>query len=194
MPRLIAIVLCTSLFTLSTACSRHVGNSIEVPEIPASPATDSASRARLTSSVALSGFKDVREEVLPIEGVDTTTFTQPQGAISQHLETAVSNAMKEKGMVISGDAPISLWGEVRKWRADVDTTTTTKIKSEAALYVELLNSSGQRLYAGTYHGSRASQFPIATAEDIKSSLGIAMAQAIGQFLEDEEFLQALLQR
>ncbi len=194
MPRLLALVLSISFLSLSIGCSRHVGNSIEVPEIPASPATSAEARARLTSSIALSGFKDVREEVLPIEGVDTTTYTQPQGAISQTLEAAVSEAMKEKGMVISGDAPISLWGEVRKWRADVETTTTTNIKSEAALYVELLNSSGQRLYAGTYHGSRASQFPIATADDIKSSLGIAMAQAIGQFLEDEEFLQALLQR
>ncbi len=192
MRRVILLVSILSLLTLSTACSRHVGSSIEVPNIPAPAASSAESRARLSANISLSGFKDVREAIIPIEGLDQTSYTQPQGAISQQLEAAMSEAMSKKGLHVTSNAPVSLWGEIRKWRADVETTTTSKIKSEAALYVELLDASGQRLYAGTYHGSRASQFPVVSAEDIKDSLGIAMAQAIGQVLEDEEFLQALL--
>ena len=172
-----------------SGCSADVGPSIETPEVPAPSVARVERRARLAAQITLGHFTDRRE---PIEALGSGDITQPQGKVARKVEAALVKSFVSNGISIVNEAPYSIQGEVRKWNASVMTTASSKLRSEAALYIEVLNESGVRVYSGTYHGSRASQFPIASAGDIQDSLGLAMSQAIGQILEDEGFLQALM--
>lgn len=184
-------VLIISLLGFS-GCAPHVGSVIEVPQIPHATAPAEA-ETRLNTAVAIDEIKDVRQSVMPSDPQSTVgNYTSPEGQVGEAVQTALTDALMEKGVAVSSTAPLRVWGEVRKWRTQVVTKTTSAIDSEAALYIEVLDSSGKRLYSGTYHGSRASSFPVASASDIRASLGMAMSQAIGQVVEDEEFLNSML--
>lgn len=177
---------------LLSACSQHVGESISVPEIPIEEARNN-SRARLSTQVSLADFKDVRGALDNDNDSSEQpgNFTQPQGEVTRAVQKALETALLEKGVQVSGASKVSMWGEVRKWQANIHTTTRSKIISEASLFLELLDRDGKRVYSGTYHGSRASEFISASTEDIKYSLGLAMSQAIDQALADEELISAL---
>lgn len=180
------------LLLASFGCSRSIGRNVEVPDIPS--AEEPAARSKLDVSVNVAEFKDVRDNIAGVDSDSGVSYTEPQGSVTGAVEEAVAQALGARGVLLGGDAPLTVWGEVRKWRSRVETTTISKIESEASLYVEVVDSSGTRRYSGTYHGSRTSQFPIASATDVRQSLGLAMAQAIDQMLDDEEFLNALWAR
>lgn len=182
----------TFLVFFFTACSAHVGPTIEIYDIPLGGEGDEE-LSSIHAAVALEEIRDVR--VPPINDEDgTARMTAPAGRVEGLVQAALREAFRARGITVSESAPLRIWGEIRKWKARIATTTTSSIKSEAALYLEVIDAAGSRVYSGTYHGSRASEFPIATASDIRASLSSAMAQAISQVLEDEEFLTNLHRR
>ena len=184
------LVILAYLLGLS-ACSVHVGPTMEVPSVPA-PTVKPGEGRDLKLGVSLGSIKDARssatrEDTSSPEG----KYTEPAGDVAAAVKTALASALADQGVRLRPNAPLTIFGEVRRWRTQAAATTTTSIHSEAALYVEVVDRSGNRVYSGTYHGSRASEFPIATLSDIKESLGLAMSEAIAQLFDDEEFITAL---
>ena len=187
----LSIRLATSAFIIfCTGCASNIGSSVDVPEIPG-PEMPQNTRAKLGATVAIAGIKDVRTSVSTDAANSDVRFTEPQGDITVAVEGALQKALREKGILVGGESPVTIWGEVRNWRSKVDTTTVSKIQSEAAIYIEVQSLSGSTLYSGTFRGSRSSQFPVASPSDVKDSLGIAMSEAIAQLLDDEDFLNSL---
>jgi hypothetical protein len=191
----VLVFFALSFFLSGTACSTHIGTNIDVPEIP-TQITPEDSRARFNVNIAVGKIKDVRSSVIPARPEDefkVGQFTYPEGEVEINVKNALVRALEDKGIMVDDTADLRLWGEVRRWRTRVHTTSTSSIRSEASIFVEVLDSKNKRIYSSTYHGTRASEFPVASRNDISDSLGLAMAHAIDQLLEDEEFLTSLWQ-
>jgi uncharacterized lipoprotein YajG len=184
------LTLALSCVFLASACSTHVGQTVDTPAIN-TPSELGSTRARLSTTVALDQIKDVRSSVLHLDEDDNISYTEPSGDVPETVGRALHKTLQAVGVSVLPSANRTIWGEVRTWRTNVSTKAVTQIKSEAVLYLEVLDSKGKRAYSSTYHGSRMSQFPIATKEDIQESLSIAMSQAISQAVGDEGLLNAL---
>lgn len=175
---ILAVLSCVS-------CAPYVGRAVDVPEIP-SVVKEGEVRNRLGNSVAVGEVRDARESA-----AEGSTYTEPAGDVAAAVRQALEKTFTDKGMIISLDAPVTVSGEVREWRSAVSAKTTSMIQSEAALAIEVRDPSNKKLYSGVYHGSRSSQFPVASAGDVQDSLGLAMSQAISQMLQDKELVSVL---
>jgi hypothetical protein len=167
---------------LASACVVSVGPTIEAPAIPA----PTKSTDVFPVLVQVKNFRDVRlvseEEKGPIS---------PEGDISELVKDAFINYLEKRGASVEFSAPVTIEGEIRSWEAQARGTSTGMLNSSASLYIEVKDSSGNKLYSGVFQGSRSSQFPLVSKADIKDSLGFAMAQAIDQSLNDASFRKAL---
>lgn len=167
-------------------CAVSPGRTVETPEIPA-VAPSGEARARLGSYLAIQAVEDRRDSSQSAD----SGFTEPFGRVGASVEEGIKNAFRENGISILETAPLSLKAEIRKWRTKVDSRANTMMSSEATLYVELVDPSGKKMYSGSYNGTRSSQFPVVTRVDVQDSLALAMANAIGQVVNDPELLNVL---
>ncbi len=169
------------------ACSPNLGTTIEAPQVPIAPVKSDA-RARLGSYVSIQSVEDAR----PGPSTDTSEkYTEPYGGVNTIVEAGLKNAFRESGIAVIDTAPVTIKAEVRRWRAQVSSKSSSAIDSEATLYVELLDPTGKKIYSGTFNGTRASQFPVVTRVDVQDSLGLAMANAIEQVITDPQLLELL---
>ena len=179
-----------SVILFCAACAPKLGATIDAPQIPA-PATKPDVRARLGSYVAIQGVEDTRVGIEATDADQAPGYTEPYGGVNAIVENGMKKAFQESGIAVVDTAPVTLKAEVRKWRSQLDAKSTSKLNSEATLYVELQDPTGKKLYSGTYNGSRSSQFPVVTRVDVQDSLGLAMANAIEQVISDPQFLELL---
>lgn len=169
---------------LIASCAPKPGPTIDTPTIPVAK-TNAEIRGRLGSYVTVQSVTDERRALTENEAV---RFTEPQGNVPQNVETALSDSLRERGISVVDTAPVKIRAEIRSWRSEVTMATTPTLMSEASLYVEVYDAFGKRLYSGTYQGTRQSQFPVVTREDMKDSLAYAMSSAIEQAIGDEQLL------
>lgn len=189
-----ALKLAAALAVLCvTGCSTYVGKTIEIRELPSFD-SESRSMPDITALVALEEIKDVRGSIPSSTVGDDNEgrITSPEGDVGRIVQDSLAKALLSKGIGVSSRAPLRIWGEIRRWRARITTTATSSIKSDAALYLEVIDNSGSRVYSGTYHGTRASEFPVASLNDFRDSLGLAMLEAVAQAVDDQQFLDAVL--
>ncbi len=175
-------MLCALALFLSS-CVAAVGSSIEVPDVPAGDAV--SFDEMINSSVALGSFRDVRQEPDP-------NRISPEGEVTSRVKDAYEKSLTKRGTRISDSAPVVVHAEIRNWYAI--TKGTGEVESEASVYIEVHSKDSNRIFSALYHGSRASTFPLVTAQDISDSLGLAMAQAIDQSLYDQAMRAVLSTR
>ncbi len=118
-------------------CAPHFGENIEVPIIP--PASSTYARAKLNVVVQLGELKDVRDQLVGEDLSGMGGFTQPRGDVSGKVTEALTGELQARGVQVSPGAPLTIWGEVRRWRSHVATTSVSAIDSEASLYLEVVN-------------------------------------------------------
>lgn len=182
--------LASVLLSLGVAsCAPTLGKTIEAPQIPV-VASKPEARARLGSYIAVTAVQDARTGQ-PATDSAVADYTEPYGGVTNIVETGLKNAFRDAGIAVVDTAPVSIKAEVRKWRAQVDTKSTSAISSEATLFVEVDDPTGKRIYSGTYNGTRSSQFPVVTRIDVQDSLGLAMANAIEQVISDPQLVELL---
>ncbi len=178
--------LAAAAIVLLSACAPNLGGTIDAPSIPSvSPKGDA--RARLGSYLSIQTVEDARTKGISGEA----GYTEPAGKVTQIVEDGIKNAFRENGISILDSAPVSLRTEIRQWRAKVTSAAQAEIDSEATIFVEALDPAGKVIYSGTYTGNRSSKFPIVSRIDVQDSLGLAMANAIGQAVADPAFLNVL---
>jgi hypothetical protein len=130
----------------------------------------------------------VTDERRALSTEEVARFTEPHGNVTQNVEAALSDSLRERGISVVDTAPVKIKVEIRGWKSEVTMSTTPELTSEATLYVELFDAFGKRVYSGTYTGTRFSQFPVVTRNDMKDSLAFAMSSAIEQLVGDEQLL------
>lgn len=171
-----------SLMSFFAACVAVVGPHVPVPEIPA--ATQSTPEKAISSMVTVGSFRDVRSTP---EGEQIS----PEGEVTETVKEAFKSALAKRGARVSTDAPTTIHAEIRSWYATTQGTSAVEVESQATLYIEIHTKNSQRVFNGTYTGSRTSSFPLVSAKDIGDSLGLAMAQAIEQALSDKALIHGL---
>ena len=197
---LLAILAASAL----TACGPYLSTSMDVPEIPLSTAATNGqegARASLSDidqvrpsamsarSVAVERFVDIRHSpAIVTRGEDTTELV---GDVGVKISDAVRRELVQKGFNVSSFGENAVRGQVKAWRADVDSNLNGSLNSEAALLVEVFNRREQKVFSGIFRGSAKSQTPLISSSDVSDSLGKAMAQAIDQLLNDHDFMQAI---
>ena len=186
-------IITAAALTLLSSCAPNLGTTIEAPDLTTPVAKDAIAaqpevRARLGSYVTIQTVTDSRSGLA--SNIDES-YTEPYGGVSTNVEAALKKAFQEAGIAVTDSAPVIIKAEVKKWRAHVNTKSTSMIDSEAALTVEVIDPTGKRIYLGNYNGSRSSQFPVVTRVDVKDSLAIAMQNAITQVISDPQLLELL---
>ncbi|HMO17810.1 MAG TPA: YajG family lipoprotein [Oligoflexia bacterium] len=160
-----------------------MGPYVSVPRMP-NPTSNSGDY--LPVVVNIRPFKDMRL----LERIEQSENITPEGDVSDVVTGYLESALKTRGVTFDSSSPITLTGEIRTWSAEARGSSTGELKSEATVYVEVIQS-GLRKFSGTYQGARSSQFPIVTPQDISDSLGLAMSQAIDQAISDSSLRRAL---
>ena len=181
--------LCFSIILILSlnACIASVGDKISVSKIPAIESSDGAGSLARASVTAIE-VVDVREGT--IANNSEPERTEATGEVSQVLQQAISNELRKKGAQLGvGDKQLRV--EIREWHNTATAKGAVELNSKAALYTEVIDGSGESTYSGVYQGSRSSTFPIASANDIEQSLGIAMSEAIGEALKDGGLIKEL---
>lgn len=173
----------TALLLISS-CVATVGPSISVPKIPQINTNNNYSGAQ----IAVGDFKDVRTLDYNTTGEGLVT---PEGDVSSTISQSFKDYLLSSGANVSFSAPMVIKGEIREWQSAYQGSTTGKLDSVAALYIEITNAQGTKIFSGNFKGNRASSFPIVTPEDIKDSLAFALSQAIQQVLNDPGIQKAL---
>jgi uncharacterized lipoprotein YajG len=178
---LVAIVL------LLAACGPYLSRSMEVPDIAV---TDVGAEVRgmFKPAVTVEEFVDSRESPVLVDRKGEQT--EISGSIGKRVSEAIETALERKGFQVGGVGPIFVRGEVLKWKSDVDSTMQGRLNSEAQIGVQLYSSAGRRVYSGVFNGSASSESPVISNTDVSTSLGKSMAEAIEQFLTDQDFLNA----
>lgn len=174
-------------FLLLSSCAPNLGSTIEAPQVPAQVRSKEA-RARMGSMVGISEIIDGRTGVV---ANDDETYTEPYGGIQSILETALKQALVEAGVAVSESANLGIHLEVKTWRAKITRGALATVDAEASVELVLKDSTGKRIYNGTYKGTRSKQFPVLTKTDIRDSLGLAMSNAIDEISNDTELLDRL---
>lgn len=170
-----------ALSLLLTACVAAVGPSIEVPSIPEPRETNDI----FPVLVEVGDFQDIRL-------VDQASKrVSPEGNVSALVKQSFTTYLEKRGATVEPASPVKINGELRSWEAEVQGTSTGMLNSTASIYVEVRDSSNNKIYSGVFQGTRASQFPLVTKSDIQDSLAFALVQAIDQALNDSSFRKSL---
>ncbi len=123
------------------------------------------------------------QELGEIEG----RLLYPSGNVPRAVQAALEDALRKKGIHISlFDAP-GILAKVMRWRVDVvPGFPFTKMFSEARIGIEILDINGKRVYNAEYSGEYTKEYPSPGQETIENVLGMAMAHAIREALEDSQ--------
>ena len=195
----VLIVAAALLAPNFTGCGPYLSTSMEVPEIPVGSA-DAGTRASLgeigessaapsSHSVAIERIVDLRQSpVIVTRGDDAIELI---GDVGIRVSDAVKRALLDKGFSVSAFGENSVRGQVKTWRAAVESSLNGTLESEAAIFIEVFNKREQRIFSGEFRGSAKSQTPLISNSDVQESLGKAMAKAIEELITDSQFLEAI---
>ncbi|MCC6955073.1 MAG: hypothetical protein IT290_13225 [Deltaproteobacteria bacterium] len=170
------------------SCSPRVGDSIVLDTVPRTE-QETYSRLGAGKSLAVGMFNDARTPVVTGEG--TSAYTEASGDVARLAEQSLTHALKSQGYQVSPTSPYRLAGQITKWRTKVTTKATAQIQSEAAIQVQVLDNRNNVVYNGSYVGTRSSEGPVVSKNDIRNSLSVALATATAQVAEDQKLIQAL---
>ncbi len=179
-----------SLLLLFSACVSSLGTEVEPEEELLNKFSNSA---KLPSGIQVSVIEvlDAREEVATEEG--GTRKLNAGGAVDELVEKALVDAFTTNGSEVTPTATNQIRGQIRDWHVEITGAATGKLSSTASLYIETLAPDGKVLFSGMYNGSRASEFPIVSRQDVGQSLSISMNEAITQLMSDQGFVSSLRQ-
>ena len=180
-------------------CGPYLSSSLDIPEIPLESAGPDA-RARLgtvreeglnlaAQSISIERLVDVRQS--PVIVTRNEESTELVGDVGIKVSDAIRRSLVEKGFNVSSFGDHAVRGEVRTWRAFVDSSLNGSLVSEAVIYVEVYNQREQKVFTGTFNGNAESQTPLISNSDVRDSLGKAMGQAITELTSDPAFLRAV---
>lgn len=186
MKKIGSLLLFSSL--LLSACIANVGNSVGVPDVSQLVKT-TESRPSFLGRVSIGEIADVRSHSLTTN--DGKQVTEPNGDVSQKLAEALAQVLLTRGIEVVENAPLKLNGKVLRWHSLVTGVGGGSLSSEASLQVELIDNTGGAVRTGTYHGSRSSQFPIISRNDIEDSLAIAMSEALEHLAQDKSLIEQI---
>ena len=182
-------LLQTSIFLmLATGCGASVKSTIALPDLKVAngAATESSSGSTF---LFIDELIDKREN-MTIAKVDGREI-QGSGSVTKVVADGLKAALTNKGFAFSDSAPVIISGEIRVWRADISGTLPTKVSSEAALFVEVLDPANKRIYSGVYRGFAQLEEGSINDEDVRKVLGNAMEEAVVQVSNDSQLVTLL---
>ena len=184
--RKILLLSCFALLPLigCGGTTKSFGPSIEVPAIPSSssPAGDKLQNV----SVAIDEIKDGRPSPALVEYSNGSST--PKTQITESIRSGIEQALQARGMNVSDSAPLILSVEVREWLADMSGVTT---KANAAVAIQLFDPANKLMYSGVYRGHAEIRKSALKELELRDTLGIAMAEAIGQIVRDEKLIKLI---
>ena len=183
MNRILPIVI--AFFAL-VSCSPSLKSTMAVPFVP-EPAAGKAAKAGIT--VALDEVRDARtSDALALYGQRSIP---PEGQVAPAVRSALESALRRDGITISDSAPLVLTVEIRKWVSNVRSGVPSTADTEAELFVKVFDPANKMIYSGTYSGT-ASQSSTSLGEpEVRSTLGMAMSEAINQLASDSQLVNLL---
>lgn len=182
------LILTSAVALALGACSAKIESNYPVPEIPkASTVTSELHGVGLSFQSFVDARMPLRNEVANKSSI----HTQPEGDVAGSVEQAFKEALTVQGANVGYGTGKMVTGEIRRWDSQVAAAASGSIESNATLFIEVKGETGERLFAGEYHGSRSSTFPVIARQDVGESLGIAMSEAITQALRDPNLRRVL---
>jgi len=128
------------------------------------------------------------EEPLIVKGSSKSKLIGDAGII---VEREIRSSLANRGFTITSNAPLILTGAVKKWQATVSPGISSNVKSEAIVFIELLDPANKVIYKANYTGFASESHPSLDEKDLTKSLARAMREALGELLEDKELFKLM---
>lgn len=185
----LGLAVCT-VFGTFTGCGPSIKGSIPIPAISINKDPNPSSRNSGNTYLFVDEFIDARGSKT-IALVDGKNEVQSTGEVVPPVVKGLKDALGNSGFSFSDSAPVVLSGELRKWNADVSGRMPTKIKSEAQLFVEVLDPANKKIYSGTYNGFSSVESGSVAEPEVQKALSSAMEEAIKQVTNDRQLIGLL---
>ena len=140
--------------------------------------------------IHVSDFSDTREQQELAFSKDEKVLTSSEPA--KQVSSGLRSALRRLGYTQSPMAPVVLRGELRTWKATVQSGFMKSAVADTAIYVEALDPANKRVYGGVYRGYSSYEATQIGAEELEKVLKSCMQQAIIQVLKDKQLGRLLI--
>lgn len=168
-----------------SSCSPSLGSRIKIPDVEISQSKLSEFSAR-SPRIKIGDFLDARSQpaLAVIDGRDV----MPEGDMSDAVKLAFERAFTDAGArVTTLHAPV-IEGEISTWIVRIKPGfPVTDLTAKASIRIVLRNDRDEPIYKATYTGESNKQHPVPGEESIRDTLGNAMAVAVAEVLNDQDF-------
>lgn len=174
--------LAALLFLL--ACGPSIPRSIQTPDLPRMVERAKAGGGGEEVSLSLEEVRDNRpsEDVAEFHG----RGTKLEGDAAEFVYRALKKAFVDSGYRLTHSAPVRVHGQLREWIAEVSGGTTARIHAKATVAIEVEDPAGRRIYSSVFRGYSELQKTGVNGEDLRRTLGSAMAQCLTELINDEQ--------
>jgi len=179
----LSLVVC---FFLS-ACAPGLNSTLRVSNIPVS---ENAPRSLTGLRVKVEDFQDSRP-TLNIARIKRRDL-KPDGDVGLSVQQAVERQLKIQGARLALFGSPIIRGSVKEWHVAVQPKFPSSIaNAKASIFVELFDTTGKKIYGGSYSGNMSVEHPVMPQDKVESILGEAMLNAINKFLNDTRVVDKL---
>ena len=182
-------------FVFVSGCAPSMGLRMPAPEVVLEDAKES-SRQRVLSS----NFGGIKVKVLPfMDGRSSDVFAVvdgrdvfTDGEIGVATQTGFERQVREAGARVALLHAPTIEGEVVEWRAKVvPNLPASEVVSKAKIRVSVRDVKTKEVYRAVYSGESNRKHPLLDEDDVRRSLGFAMASAINAAQSDDQLREAM---
>ncbi len=176
------------IFVCSTACGPRINPQVSVPDVSLPPGLSADRRAK-GAEVYVDTVLDSR----PTNVVTSYKSVNAQFAtdIAPTVRRAIEGVFKQKGLSIREKAPVIVNVEVKQWSAQFSADSSSKVDSQAELYLEVIGPANRKIYSGTYKGFSSFEGSPFDNKQLEDLLRTAMNEAVRQLVYDQGLLDTV---
>jgi hypothetical protein len=183
-------LIIASTMIIAVGCSSGLPSSVKVAAVSTKHLP--LSNKLVAGRTAIGLFTDSRpvgkmsSEGAKLVGADSETAAQV-------VASAVSDALRKKGVMVGGATPLTVLGDILEWHASIKSSLSgTKLIAQARFTSRVQDeASGKILYEATYSGERETRDAYARESRIAELLEQAMSLAIAELSRDPQLLAVL---
>jgi Uncharacterized lipoprotein len=178
-----------------SGCAPKLGLRMSAPEV-ALEETKGSVRRKVTPGE----YSGIKVKIVPLlDGRSADVFAVidgrevlTDGDIGTAAQTGFERQLRDAGARVALLQAPTIEGEVVEWRANVSPDfPASEVVSKAKLRILVRDKKAKEIYRAVYSGEANRKHPLLDEDDVRRSLGFAMASAIEAALADDQLLGVL---
>ena len=184
----VCVFFAFGFLTSIIGCGPSLKGTMPVPHVKQKPGVVAPKPDDSSTFLFIDQFTDRRESKALVKGDKSV---QPDSDVSPSVVEALKQALSVKGFTFSESAPIIISGEIREWSAAIKGSLPTKVTSEAAIYLEVLDPANKKIYSGVYRGFASLEEASVDEADVSKTLANSLEESVAQVAADKQLVGVL---